>query len=196
MVNKTLMPHPNILIIFMGKKIGAGNYTMIKGNALRHQMVLPEQKTVYDYWRSKCRDGRFPRRADISPNDLVPFLPTISFIEANALKQANRYKVRLAGTGFWTHYGQEITGCYIEQLPIGERREYWNRVLNQVVDSRKPTAGVTRPGTPRSAHMAQFWIRLPLSENGTDINLILGFDQFIKVSEVENSSQDSEKIFA
>jgi len=169
---------------------------MLKGNALRHQMVLPEQKKVYDYWRSKCRNGRFPSRSDISPTDLVPFLPMISLIETDANIPDNRFKVRLAGTGFWSHYGEEITGRYIDQLPIGERCEYWDRVLNQVVIGRKPTAGVTRPGTPNGAHMAQFWIRLPLSENGDDINLILGFDQFVKVSEIEKTNQDSEKIFA
>lgn len=170
---------------------------MLKGNALRHQMVLPEQKKVYDYWRSKCREGRFPSRADISPNDLVPFLPMISIIEAdNNLPSASRFKVRLAGTGFWSHYGEEITGRYIDQLPIGATCDYWARVLNRVVQGRQPSAGVTRPGTPRGAHMAQFWIRLPLSENGTDINLILGFDQFIKMSEVEKADQVDDKIFA
>lgn len=169
---------------------------MLKGNALRHQMVLPEQKKVYDYWRSKCRNGRFPSRADISPSDIVPHLSTISLIEPDLEAEAHRFKIRLAGTGFWSLFDQEITGQYIDQLPLGDRCLYWDRVLKQVIEQRKPTSGVTRPGTPNSGHMAQFWIRLPLSENGTDINLILGFDQFIKISEVEVSETQSEKVFA
>ena len=43
--------------------------------------------------------------------------------------------------------------------------------------------GVTRPGTPNGSHFAQFWIRLPLSTDGRDIDLILGYDHMVKLSD-------------
>jgi len=73
-----------------------------------------------------------------------------------------RFKYR-----FWNLYDDEIQGQYVDELPLGDRCDYWDRILNQVVDKRRPFAGVTRPGTPNGSHFAQFWIRLPLSENGT-----------------------------
>jgi len=110
---------------------------MLSGNALRHQIILPEQQRFYDYWRSKCRGGAFPSRHDILPEDIVGQLTMTRNL-----------------------YDDEIQGQYVDELPLGDRCDYWDRILNQVVDKRRPFAGVTRPGTPNGSHFAQFWIRL------------------------------------
>lgn len=169
---------------------------MLAGTALRHQMVLPEQQFVYDYWRSKCREGRLPCRADIDPADIVEHLPMISLIETCDTHSETRYKYRLAGTGFWNMFDAEISGQYIDELPIGNRRAYWHRVLNRVVNLGRPSAGVTKPGTPMRGHLAQFWIRLPLSEDGVNVTSILGFDHLVKYSELEQQATEHEKIYA
>lgn len=169
---------------------------MLKGNALRHQMVMPEQQDIYDYWRSQCKNGALPRRDQIDPQHIIEHLPTISFIEPLQEQGKRRFRYRLAGTAFWTLFNEEITGQYIDTLPMGCRCEYWDRVLTQVVVGRRPTAGVTRPGTPARAHLAQFWIRLPLSENGKDVSMILGFDKFVKLSDVPRQSTEPAQIYA
>jgi len=194
MVNKVLLhrtAHPSNNLLN-----GLGFAQMLQGNALRHQMVLLQQQDIYDYWRSKCRNGQFPSRADISPEDIKAQLPTISLIEPCYVNNTCRYKYRLAGTGFWKFYNEEITGTYIDDLPLGDRCDYWNRILSKIMTTRRPSAGVPRPGTPNGAHLAQFWPRLPLSENGKDINLILGFDKFVNLSEVTNLIAEPVKKFA
>jgi len=168
---------------------------MLTGNALRHQMILPEQQQFYDYWRSKCRGGEFPSRYDILPEDIASQLSMTSLIDVETV-EARRFKYRLAGTGFWKLYDDEIQGRYVDDLPLGDRCTYWERVLGQVIDNRRPYAGVTRPGTPNGSHLAQFWIRLPLSENGRDINLILGFDHLVKLSEIAETAIQPTKIYA
>jgi len=110
--------------------------------------------------------------------------------------KGRRYRHRLAGTGFWNLYESEIQGQHIDDLPIGCRVDYWHRVLDQVIENRRPYVGVTRPNTPNGSHMAQFWVRLPLSDNGTDINMILGFDHLVKMSDVPLSQPQAEKIYA
>lgn len=167
---------------------------MLAGTALRHQMILPQQQFVYDYWRSKCRAGRLPCREDIDPADICEHLPMISVIESCADSHNTRFKYRLAGTGFWPMFEAEISGQYIDELPIGNRREYWHRVLSRIVECRRPSAGVTKPGTPMRGHLAQFWIRLPLSEDGENVTAILGFDHLVKYSELEQYLEVSEKI--
>lgn len=162
---------------------------MQAGQALRHQMVLPLQRAIYDYWRSKCVEGQLPRRQDIDPCQISQHLPMISLTALCQKGPKPRFQCRLAGTGFWDLYEDEIQGRYVDELPLGDRRDYWHRVLSQVVKNRRPTAGVTRPGTPYGSHLAQFWIRMPLSENGRDVSLILGFDQLVKVSELRKYSQ-------
>ncbi len=169
---------------------------MLSGNAFRHQIVLPQQQAIYDYWRSKCRGGKLPSRHDILPEDIKSQLPMISLIEPINLGLEVHYKYRLAGTGFYDLYEDEIQGRFISDLPIGDRCDYWHRVLSDVIAKKRPTAGVTRPGTPSRSHMAQFWIRLPLSDNGSDINLILGFDHMVKLSDVPNVTPKPEKISA
>lgn len=156
---------------------------MLQANAFRHQIVLPEQQKFYDYWRSKCRGGQFPTRDDILPEDIIGQLSMTSLTGVETHGQRRRYRYRLAGTGFWNFYNEEIQGRFIDELPLGDRRSYWDRVLGQVVDKRRPFAGVTRPGTPSGAHYAQFWLRLPLSSDGRAIDLILGYDHMVKLSD-------------
>jgi len=166
---------------------------MLSGNALRHQIILPQQQEFYDYWRSKCRTGVFPSRHDILPEEITAQLPMTTIMERVEGAEGNRYRHRLAGTGYWNLYGKEIQGKHVDELPIGCRVDYWHRVLDQVIDTRKPYVGVTRPNTPNGSHMAQFWVRLPLSDNGTDINMILGFDHLVKMSDVAEFAPAREK---
>jgi len=169
---------------------------MLASQALRHQMIMPEQQALYDYWRSKCRDGNLPSRHDINPADIAAQLPMISIMEICSKAPQARYRFRLAGTGFWDMFEAEITGKYVDELPIGNRRDYWSRILGRVVTKGRPSAGVTRPGTPHRAHLAQFWIRLPLSEDGETVTSILGFDHLVKLSDLPQLNPQTQKISA
>lgn len=172
---------------------------MIKGDALRHQMVLPQQRAFYDYWRSKCVGGRLPSRSDIDPSEICAQLPMVTITEREipAKESADhRYLFRLAGTGFWRFYGDEIQGQYVDELPIGSRADYWHRVLDMVIDQRRPFHGVTKPNTPIGSHMAQFWVRLPLSEDGVTVSSILGFDHICALETVVEPLANTQKIYA
>ena len=169
---------------------------MLAGRALRHQMILPEQQYLYDYWRSKCKGGRLPSRHDINPAEIHEHLPMVSLMEACNETANTRFKYRLAGTGFWDLYEAEITGQYIDELPMGDRAEYWERVLSRVIKLGRPSAGMTRPGTPWRSHLAQFWIRLPLSEDGENVTMILGFDHLVNLSELPQMVEHDQRITA
>ncbi len=173
---------------------------MLSSNALRHQMILPEQQAIYDYWRSKCKGGHLPSREDISAVDLAQYLPTISLIELCQENKDCRFKYRLAGTRFYDIYKKELTGRYINDMPEGSRKDYWERVLTRVVDTKRPSAGVVRSGLSGKTHMAQFWIRLPLivpdAQNSMPIKMILGFDKFVKLSEMDVAAPDKNKVYA
>lgn len=167
---------------------------MLKGNALRHQMVLPQQQKIYDYWRSKCRAGAFPSRHDILPEDISKLLPTTTITEIHP--ETGRYHIRLAGTGFWNLFDDEIQGRHIDELPIGCRSAYWTSVLDKVVANQRPYVGVTRPGTPNGGHLAQFWIRLPLADENQQVAMILGYDHFVKMDSASQSALSQDKIYA
>jgi len=169
---------------------------MLRENAVRHQMVLPEQQSIFDYWRSRCKNGSFPSRFDIEPEHIIKHLPTVSVIEVKGTAALPRFRYRLAGTGFWPLYEAEIQGRYIDELPIGDRRDYWNRVLMDMLTKRQATTGVTRTGTPTGGHLAQFWIRMPLSSDGETIDMILGYDHLVKLTDIKEPQDDDHKLFA
>lgn len=169
---------------------------MLADTALRHQIILPEQRFVFDYWRSKCKNGKLPCREDIDPFGIQTHLPMISILETCKKTQNLRYKYRLAGTGFWSMFQEEIQGRYLDELPIGDRKDYWHRVLSRVIQTRRPSAGVTKPGTPNKAHLAQFWIRLPLSDDGVNVTQILGFDHLVKYEELGAYQHQPQQISA
>lgn len=172
---------------------------MLQGNALRHQMVLPQQTAIYDYWRSRCKNGNFPSRFDIEPEHLTAHLPTMSLLEVANPQTADaprRFRYRLAGTGFWSLFEDEIQGRHVDELPIGDRSTYWNRILGNIVDKRRPMAGVTKPGTPLGSHLAQFWIRMPLSTDGETVDMILGYDHLVKLRTVEGAQNNVARMYA
>lgn len=169
---------------------------MIAGRALRHQMILPEQQALYDYWRSKCREGRLPSREDIDPSDLAPYLSTISLMDIDRSEAELRYKFRLAGTDFYDIYKREITGAYIDDLPQGSRCDYWKRVLGRVTDRARPSAGIVRSALSGRTHIARFWLRMPLADETGKVTMILGFDKFVRLSDVKDNVLQNERISA
>lgn len=161
--------------------------------ALRHQILLPEQKEVFNYWRQQCLEKGLPSHQDIDPQFIKSFLPTVSLVEACHVSTTPRYKYRLAGTGFYNLFEQEITGHYLDELPYDDRAVYWNRIYNSILSTGRPRIGVTRPGTPYGSHMYQFWIRMPLSCDGAKVNMILGFDKFMKKNQLKSDFSEYEK---
>ena len=85
--------------------------------AFRAQLVVPEQRQLYDYWLS-CGGGKpMPCRSDINPADIPRLLPFVSLIEvAEDVKQS---RVRLAGTRLRDVFDREITGLTIDDLDLG-----------------------------------------------------------------------------
>jgi hypothetical protein len=78
--------------------------------SVRAQLVIPEQRQLYDYWTDRSRNRPMPERKDISPADIPRLLPWISLIDVE--KSPRRYRVRLAGTRLREVYDREsvITG--------------------------------------------------------------------------------------
>lgn len=84
----------------------------------------------------------------------------------------------------------------MDQLPIGCRADYWHRVLDMVVDQGRPFHGVTKPNTPIGSHMAQFWVRLPLSDDGVNVTSILGYDHICALDTIAKPQNNPDKVFA
>ncbi|MEJ2125417.1 MAG: PAS domain-containing protein [Alphaproteobacteria bacterium] len=153
---------------------------MLSELAFRAQLVIREQRDLFDYWRS-CAKGRpMPERADISPARMAAMLPNISILDAGDSPDLMTY--RLAGTRLRDIYGCEVTGKSVFDLEFGEKRDYWLSIYRRVMVEKIPMQGAVKGPVVERDHMVLFWMRLPLSDDESAVNKILGHDVSLPVS--------------
>ena len=158
---------------------------MTSGFTFRTQLVIREQRLLYDYWRS-CADARqMPSRGDIDPTLMRDCLPNISLIDIlDGLASA---VVRLAGTRVRDVYGFELTGKCLGDLEWGENAEYWKSVYRRILDKAAPLQGAIQGPICKREHITLFWPRLPLSDDGERVNKILCYDVAVPVEDYRPS---------
>lgn len=155
--------------------------------AFRAQLVIPEQRQIFDYWMSRSKDGRMPSRRDINPCDFPRLLPLVSLVDVE--KPNKRLRVRLAGTRLREYYGCDMTGIYLDEVDYGSKADYWQSAFHRVTVDGRPAQGVVRgPGENRE-HLAQFWLKLPLSDDGENVSMILSYDAFVPVATAQLFSE-------
>lgn len=146
--------------------------------AFRAQLVVPEQRQLYDYWLSCGGNRPMPGRSDINPAHIPRLLPFVSLIEV--ADDVERSRVRLAGTRLRDVFDREITGLTISDLDLGPKRDYWLAAYRHTVFDGKPTQGIVRGPRVNKEHLVQYWLRLPLaSASGGGVNMVLGLDYFL-----------------
>ncbi|MGV8996357.1 MAG: PAS domain-containing protein [Parvibaculaceae bacterium] len=147
--------------------------------AIRAQLVIPEQVDLFDYWRAKCTETRFPLRADIEPAEIRSLLPSLSILEVIG-EDDLQLRVRLAGTRLRDYLGVETTGKVVADFNLGEQRDYWAAAYKEVLSGARPALGVI-PLTPwGQPQIFQFWLRLPLMNEQGRIVMVLGHDAFLQ----------------
>jgi hypothetical protein len=132
---------------------------------------------LFAYWASLRQGTRLPCRASIHPAHFKRHLPTISLIDVR--NDPRSYRLRLAGTGLYGVYGREITGRTLEEVYNAAAAEYWRAELDRVVLAKRPAVGVHSLAWRGAPHLSILWLRLPLATNGTDVDMILGYDGVI-----------------
>lgn len=149
--------------------------------ALRAQLLVPEQRQLFDYWISKAAGRDVPDRADIHPADFPRLLPFVSLIDVEG--PGGPYRVRLAGTRLREIYDREITGLCLDELDWGDKRDYWMEAYRRIVEARKPAQGIVRGPRVHKEHLVQYWLRLPLSVGGESVAMILSYDAFLPAAD-------------
>ena len=155
--------------------------------AFRAQLVIREQRELFDYWRS-CAKGRpLPSRADLNPAAIAALLPGISIIDAVS---QSRLIYRLAGTRLRDIFGEEVTGKSVFDLEFGEKQNYWRAVYRKVIDERMPMQGAIKGPVVDRDHVVLFWLRLPLADDERLVNKVLCHDMTLPVSVAYGLDQD------
>ncbi len=151
--------------------------------AFRAQLVIPEQRQLFDYWLQRSASGGLPGRSDISPADIPRLLPHLSLLDV--LPDAGGFRYRLAGSRLRDIFDREVTGTVIAPTGQDGKAGYWFTAHERVVRSARPVNGAMRGTRQSSEHLVQFWLRLPLSCRGNGVDMILGHDLCVPVGAVD-----------
>lgn len=128
-------------------------------------------KSLYDYWRMKRGDRFAPARADIDPLELKFILSHILIFDV--LDGGRDFRARVAGTGTYAFHSADITGDLLSTLRPKEFAESILAHYRGIIADGMPT--YSRTGYWDGAYEAEAYhaLRLPLSTNGRDIDMIL-----------------------
>ncbi len=116
-----------------------------------------------------------PRRSNIHPRGFVRHLSSVSLIEVE--RRTLRFRIRVAGTHLREIYGKELTGKYVDELPALDEAPY-----REMLERPRPMHGVVPVTTYNGTELIQFWLKLPLSENGRGVRKILCFDAYLRAA--------------
>ena len=147
---------------------------MLSGRSFRAQLVTQGQRELFDYWLRSAGQRPMPARSDLDPLKVPRLLPYLGLIDLR--DGVDQGLFRLAGTRLRDIYGQEITGKRVDEVFSGDSATYWNRIHRRVTETGLPAYGVVRGPAEGRDHVVLFWLRLPLSEDGGQVDRILCHD--------------------
>jgi hypothetical protein len=139
--------------------------------------AMRAHEQLFAYWASLRRAGLLPGRRDLDPAAITRLLPQVCLIDV--LRAPRDYRLRLAGTGLYDVFGCEITGMRLGEIYNATASEYWRRELDKIVETARPGVGCHSLAWRGAAHMTILWMRLPLADNGRDIDRLLGYDAVV-----------------
>ena len=125
---------------------------------------------LYEYWL-KCKGNRrFPSRRDIDPLDFRYVLGRVMLVDV--LHDPQRFRVRLHGTEMVQQARYELTGKFLDELPVAEYRDYVIEQCKGLVSRGEPL--VVQHNRILDGRLRQYealW--LPFSDDGHTVNTLL-----------------------
>jgi hypothetical protein len=136
----------------------------------------PGLAPVFRYWDRKRGTRRMPRRADIDPTEMIPFLPSLMIVDI--VPDARRYVYRLVGTREVQARGRDPTGRAVGEAFLGASRESVLANYNHVSLTGTPHIDLKTVITTGERLDNSHVIFLPLSEDGETVTQILVYTDF------------------
>lgn len=125
---------------------------------------------LYHYWRTKKGDRRFPTRKDIEVLDLSYVLGHLMLLDV--IRDPLRFRVRVHGTDMALRAGYELTGKYLDELPITDYRRYVRARCEGLVARGEPL--LVHHDRMLDGHLRRYealW--LPLSDDGQQVTALV-----------------------
>jgi hypothetical protein len=132
---------------------------------------------VLSYWAGKRGARPMPSRRDIDPLELGPaVLPHLMLVDVEV---GPRFRYRLFGTAVSEAFGMDATGQYIYVIMVGQYRDFLLGLYSDLLKMKKPVYSTSIYGTKLDTKMWTQRLILPLSSNGTDVDMALACQVFL-----------------
>jgi len=143
----------------------------IEGRLTNAAEVLDSRlRRLYEYWCAKKGTRRFPARADIDPLDFPYMLGNIMLLDV--VRDPLRFRVRVHGTEMVMRAGYELTGKFLDDLPITDYRRYVRERCEGLVRDGEPL--IVRHNRALDGHSRRYEaIWLPFSDDGQNVSMLL-----------------------
>ncbi|HMA13327.1 MAG: PAS domain-containing protein [Bacteroidota bacterium] len=138
------------------------------------QIASPRLRQLYDYWQSKRRGGRLPRRADIDPAEIPQLMPNLLLVDIE--QNPFRVRYRLVGTQIVEATGFEFTGKYLDEIVLPDDEGPF--VESYQLAAERKAAVLARIKWRLDAETTGEYDAcfLPLSEDGVTVDKVLAME--------------------
>ncbi len=128
-------------------------------------------KQVYQYWDAKRGSRLMPSRADIDPVDLSFCLGYLCLAEVvNGARL--RFRFRVDGSNCVGLSGIELTGKFVDEIPLQDYRDVTQNAYTQIVVTRRPHFYLDDEVWDNRHYQVE-GLLLPLATDGEEVNMII-----------------------
>lgn len=134
----------------------------------RHDIL----KQLEAYWQAKKGERRAPARADLDPIDIPVLMPHLLLLDVEA--GSCRIRFRLMGTAVANGLGRDLTGRYLDELPLNKTQRAMYAEYLRVAETAEPACSTWEYTREDGRHVRLERLILPLSSDGVAIDMLLG----------------------
>lgn len=129
------------------------------------------QVKVLESWRKRLRGRTFIMCEEI---DIPAINRELAYVSVLSCEEG-KFRFRLAGTGLQQMFGGEARGKCADDIEACRGGAMWAELATRSILRATPVSGMTRmiDGT------IHYWLRLPLSSDGVEIDMVLCHDRYL-----------------
>lgn len=156
---------------------------------VRPVLTSSRNARIYAHWLLARGIKKMPCRRefqpDVIPLDLMSELPQVYIAEIRNGSDGVDFRFSLMGTLLADRLNQDATGKHLSQLKLGGFEEEWRRTLAFTLETKMPVVSESQIVSESGMQTDIEHLAVPLSEDGAQVDRILGSIDFLKAVDVE-----------
>lgn len=152
----------------------------------RNEAAPSGQTKVFEAWRRRLRGRSFITCEDI---DIAAINRELAYVSVLSCENG-RLRFRLAGTGLQSVFGGEARGKTADEIDACRGGAMWAELATRAMLRSMPVSGMTR----MSDGSVHYWLRLPMSSDGVEADLVLCHDRYLPAEALADPDRAASKV--